>query len=138
MPFKALHKLIPTETKIDYLLSLLDGVKDIDFRKLHSAVPQMQDTPAVGTRRNSSCLGQFQTDCHPSPVLNVPGFKAAIESKDIRCVGYALSVSETPFGREICYCQKLEQAWAVSNQQRAERDLKSPASSWSSICRWRS
>ena len=48
--FQGLPHFIPTETKIDYLLSLIDaGFKDIDFGSFVSAnaVPQMQDTPQV-------------------------------------------------------------------------------------------
>ena len=111
--FQGLPHFIPTETKIDYLLSLIDaGFKDIDFGSFVSAnaVPQMQDTPqvldAIRPRRGQTRLIAI--------VPNLKGLEAAIESKDIRCIGYALSLSETFQQRN--FHQTLEQAWAVTNE----------------------
>jgi hydroxymethylglutaryl-CoA lyase len=109
--FQGLPKFIPTETKIDYLLSLIDaGFKDIDFGSFVSAkaVPQMLDTPQV-LEAIRPHLGQTRLI---AIVPNLKGLEAAIESKDIRCIGYALSVSET-FQRRNFH-QTLEQAWAVT------------------------
>ena len=111
--FQGLPHFIPTETKIDYLLSLIDaGFKDIDFGSFVSAkaVPQMQDTPQVLDAIRPR-LGQTRLI---AIVPNLKGLEAAIESKDIRCVGYALSVSETFQQRN--FHQTLEQAWAVTNE----------------------
>ena len=111
--FQGLPHFIPTETKIDYLLSLIDaGFKDIDFGSFVSskAVPQMQDTPQVLDAIRPR-LGQTRLI---AIVPNLKGLEAAIESKDIRCIGYALSVSETFQQRN--FHQTLEQAWAVTNE----------------------
>ena len=111
--FQGLPHFIPTETKIDYLLSLIDaGFKDIDFGSFVSAkaVPQMQDTPQVLDAIRPR-LGQTRLI---AIVPNLKGLEAAIESKDIRCVGYALSVSEKFQQRN--FHQTLEQAWAVTNE----------------------
>jgi hydroxymethylglutaryl-CoA lyase len=111
--FQGLPHFIPTETKIDYLLSLIDaGFNDIDFGSFVSAkaVPQMQDTPQVLDAIRPR-LGQTRLI---AIVPNLKGLEAAIESKDIRCVGYALSVSETFQQRN--FHQTLEQAWAVTNE----------------------
>jgi hydroxymethylglutaryl-CoA lyase len=109
--FQGLRHFIPTETKIDYLLSLIDaGFKDIDFGSFVSAkaVPQMQDTRQVleGVR---PYLGQTRLI---AIVPNLKGLELALESKDIRCIGYALSVSETFQQRN--FHQTSEQAWAVA------------------------
>ena len=111
--FQGLPHFIPTETKIDYLLSLIDaGFKDIDFGSFVSAnaVPQMQDTPQVLDAIRPR-LGQTRLI---AIVPNLKGLEAAIESKDIRCIGYALSLSETFQQRN--FHQTLEQAWAVTNE----------------------
>jgi hydroxymethylglutaryl-CoA lyase len=111
--FQGLPLFIPTETKIEYLLSLIDaGFKDIDFGSFVSAkaVPQMQDTPEVLDAIRPR-LGQTRLI---AIVPNLKGLEAAIESKDIRCIGYALSVSETFQQRN--FHQTLEQAWAVTTE----------------------
>jgi hydroxymethylglutaryl-CoA lyase len=111
--FQGSPHLIPTETKIDYLLSLIDaGFKDIDFGSFVSAkaVPQMRDTPQVLDAIRPR-LGQTRLI---AIVPNLKGLEAAIESKDIRCIGYPLSVSETFQQRN--FHQTLEQAWAVTGE----------------------
>lgn len=109
--FQGLQRFIPTQTKIDYLLSLIDaGFKDIDFGSFVSAkaVPQMQDTRQV-LEAVRPHLGQTRLI---AIVPNLKGLELALESKDIRCIGYALSVSETFQQRN--FHQTLEQAWAVT------------------------
>ena len=111
--FQGLPHFIPTETKIDYLLSLIDaGFRDIDFGSFVSAkaVPQMRDTPQV-LEAIRPRLGQTRLI---AIVPNLKGLEAAIESKDIRCVGFALSVSETFQQRN--FRQTLEQAWAITSE----------------------
>src|SRR4030095_11873616 len=111
--FQRLPQFIPTETKIDYLLSLIDaGFKDIDFGSFVSAkaVPQMRDTPQVLDAFRPR-LGQTRLI---AIVPNLKGLEAAIESKDIRCIGYPLSVSETFQQRN--FHQTLEQAWAATGE----------------------
>jgi hydroxymethylglutaryl-CoA lyase len=111
--FQGLPHFVPTQTKIDYLLSLIDaGFEDIDFGSFVSAkaVPQMRDTPEV-LEAIRQRLGQTRLI---AIVPNLKGLEAAIESKDIRCIGYALSVSETFQQRN--FHQTLEQAWAVTDE----------------------
>jgi hydroxymethylglutaryl-CoA lyase len=111
--FQGLQRFIPTETKIDYLLSLIDaGFKDIDFGSFVSAkaVPQMQDTRQVleGIRQR---LGQTRLI---AIVPNLRGLEAAIEARDIRFAGYAFSVSETFQHRN--FQQTQDQAWAITRE----------------------
>ena len=111
--FQGLPQFIPTETKIDYLLSLIDaGFKDIDFGSFVSAkaVPQMRDTSQV-LEAIRPRLGQTRLI---AIVPNLKGLEAAIELKDIRCIGYALSVSETFQQRN--FRQTLAQAWAIASE----------------------
>ena len=111
--FQGLQHFIPTETKIDYLLSLIDaGFKEIDFGSFVSAkaVPQMQDTRQVleGVRHR---LGQTRLI---AIVPNLKGLEAAIEARDIRFAGYAFSVSETFQQRN--FRQTRDQAWAITRE----------------------
>lgn len=111
--FQGLQRFIPTETKIDYLLSLIDaGFKQIDFGSFVSAkaVPQMQDTRQVleGVRQQ---LGQTRLI---AIVPNLKGLEAAIEARDIRFAGYAFSVSETFQQRN--FRQTRDQAWAITGE----------------------
>jgi len=111
--FQGLPLFIPTETKIDYLLSLIDaGFRHIDFGSFVSAkaVPQMRDTSRV-LEAIRPRLGQTRLI---AIVPNMRGLQAAIEAKDIRCVGFALSVSETFQLRN--FHQTLEQAWAITGE----------------------
>ena len=111
--FQGLKRFIPTETKIDYLLSLIEaGFTQIDFGSFVSAkaVPQMQDTRQVleGVRQQ---LGQTRLI---AIVPNLKGLEAAIEARDIRFAGYAFSVSETFQQRN--FRQTQEQAWAITGE----------------------
>jgi len=111
--FQGLPHFIPTETKVDYLLSLIDaGFRDIDFGSFVSAkaVPQMRDTSQV-LEAIRPRLGQTRLI---AIVPNVQGLEAALEAKDIRCAGYALSVSET--FQQQNFRQTLEQAWAITGE----------------------
>jgi hydroxymethylglutaryl-CoA lyase len=111
--FQGLPQFVPTETKIDYLFSLLDaGFTDIDFGSFVSAkaVPQMRDTAEV-LEAIRPRLGQTRLI---AIVPNVKGLEAAIASKDIRCAGFALSASETFQQRN--FRQTLEQAWAITGE----------------------
>jgi len=111
--FQGLPHFIPTETKVDYLLSLVSaGFKHIDFGSFVSAkaVPQMQDTRQV--------LEAIRPDLHQTKLIaivpNLKGLEAAIEAGDIRCAGYSLSVSEKFQQRN--FRQTLEQAWAITGE----------------------
>jgi hydroxymethylglutaryl-CoA lyase len=111
--FQGLPRFIPTEAKIDYLLSLIEaGFTRIDFGSFVSpkAVPQMQDTLQVFEAVQAH-LGK--TDLI-AIVPNLKGCEAAVRAGGIRCVGYALSVSETFQWRN--FHQTLEQAWTVVDQ----------------------
>ncbi|MSO23368.1 MAG: hydroxymethylglutaryl-CoA lyase [Acidobacteria bacterium] len=111
--FQGLPHFIPTETKIDYLLSLIDtGFRDIDFGSFVSskAVPQMRDTPQV----LEAIRPRLEQTRLIAIVPNLRGLEAAINAKDIRCAGYALSVSETFQQRN--FHQTLEQAWAIMGE----------------------
>src|SRR5262245_10280995 len=108
--FQGLPRFIPTETKADYLLSLIDaGFRDIDFGSFVSAkaVPQMQDTRRV-LEAIRPYLGQTRLI---AIVPNLKGLEAAIDAEGIRCAGFALSVSAT-FQRRN-FNQTLEQAWTL-------------------------
>lgn len=111
--FQGLPRLIPTDTKVDYFLSLIDaGFKHIDFGSFVSpkAVPQMQDTQqvleAIRPRLGQTVLIAI--------VPNVKGLEAFIQAGSIRCAGYALSVSETFQQRN--FRQTLQQAWIVVDE----------------------
>ena len=111
--FQGLPRFIPTEIKIDYLLTLLEaGFTRIDFGSFVSprAVPQMQDTRQVleGIRQH---LGQAKLI---AIVPNLKGLDSAIEAGGILCAGYALSMSET--FQEINFHQTVDQAWTVVDQ----------------------
>jgi len=111
--FQGLPQFVPTETKIDYLFSLLDaGFRDIDFGSFVSAkaVPQMRDTAEV-LEAIRPRLGQTMLI---AIVPNLKGLEAAIALKDIRCAGFALSASETFQQRN--FRQTLEQAWAITRE----------------------
>jgi hydroxymethylglutaryl-CoA lyase len=111
--FQGLPGFIPTETKAAYLLSLIEaGFTRIDFGSFVSpkAVPQMRDTRQVleavrAHARNISLI---------AIVPNLRGMNDAIEAGDIRCVGYALSVSEAFQLRN--FRQSLDQAWQTVDQ----------------------
>ena len=126
--FQGLQHFIPTETKIDYLLSLIDaGFKEIDFGSFVSAkaVPQMQDTRQVleGVRQR---LGQTKLI---AIVPNLKGLEAAIEARDIRFAGYAFSVSETFQQRN--FRQTRDQAWAITREL---LNARASRMAWSWLC----
>lgn len=115
--FQGLSHFIPTETKIDYLLSLIDaGFRRIDFGSFVSpkAVPQMRDTRQVCEAIRPH-LGNVELI---AIVPNLRGLEAAIKVGGIHCAGYALSVSETFQQRN--FHQTLDEAWLVV-EQLAER-----------------
>src|SRR5687768_9715633 len=111
--FQGLQRFIPTETKIDYLLSLIDaGFKQIDFGSFVSAnaVIQMQDTRQV-------LVGVRQRHGQTRLIAIVPylkGLESAIEDRDIRFAGYAFTVSKTFQQRNFRKTQ--EQAWAITGE----------------------
>jgi hydroxymethylglutaryl-CoA lyase len=111
--FQGLPRFIPTETKADYLLSLIEaGFTRIDFGSFvsHKAVPQMQDTRQV-LEAIRPHLGGVELI---AVVPNLKGIQAAIDASSIHCAGYVLSVSETFQQRN--FHQTQEQAWAVVDQ----------------------
>ncbi len=111
--FQGLPGLIPTQTKVAYLESLIEaGFSHIDFGSFVSpkAVPQMQDTRQV----LDAIRHQLKNTSLIAIVPNLQGLEAAIQAGDIRCAGFSLSVSETFQKRN--FHQTLEQAWTVVNQ----------------------
>ena len=111
--FQGLPRFIPTETKADYLLSLIEaGFTRIDFGSFVSpkAVPQMQDTRQV-LETIRPHLGSAELI---AVVPNLKGIEAAIDASSIHCAGYVLSVSETFQQRN--FHQTQEQAWIVVDQ----------------------
>ncbi|MBM3801551.1 MAG: hydroxymethylglutaryl-CoA lyase [Acidimicrobiia bacterium] len=113
--FQGLPQFIPTETKADYLLALIDaGFSEIDFGSFVSprAVPQMRDTAQVLDRVRAR-LGRTQLI---AIVPNETGLAAAIGARDIRCAGFSLSVSETFQQRN--FRQTLAQAWKMTSDLR--------------------
>jgi hydroxymethylglutaryl-CoA lyase len=108
--FQGLPRFIPTETKADYLLSLIEaGFTRIDFGSFVSpeAVPQMQDTRQV-LETIRPHLGSVELI---AVVPNLKGIQAAIDARSIQCAGYVLSASETFQLRN--FRQTHDQAWTL-------------------------
>jgi len=108
--FQGLPQFIPTETKIDYLLSLMEaGFSHIDFGSFVSprAVPQMQDTQQV-----LDALRPYLKETYLIAIIpNLKGLERVIQAGGIRCAGYPLSISSTFQQRNLH--QDLEQSWKV-------------------------
>ncbi|WP_242927228.1 hydroxymethylglutaryl-CoA lyase [Pontibacter vulgaris] len=91
---QGLKEFIPTETKIDYINTLLQvGFDTIDFGSFVSpkAMPQMVDTAEV--------LANLDLKTTSSKLLaiiaNIRGAEEAAQHKEITYLGFPLSVSET-------------------------------------------
>ncbi|MEZ5172133.1 MAG: hydroxymethylglutaryl-CoA lyase [Bacteroidia bacterium] len=91
---QGIHQFIPTETKIDYLKSLIDaGFPMIDAGSFVSpkAIPQMADSnevfDAIGEIKNETKLLAI--------VANPRGAADAVAHDNISFLGYPFSVSET-------------------------------------------
>jgi len=108
--FQGLPHFIPTQTKIDYLLSLIEaGFSHIDFGSFVSprAVPQMQDT-----RQVFDALRPYLKETYLIAIIpNLKGLEKVIQAGGIRCAGYPLSISNTFQQRNLH--QDLEQSWKV-------------------------
>ncbi len=113
--FQGLPRFIPTQVKIDYLISLFGaGFRHIDFGSFVSprAVPQMQDTGQV-----VAALEPHLKDITLIAIIpNLKGLERAVQAGGIRAVGYPLSVSETFQERNLN--QDLEEAWRVVDDLR--------------------
>ncbi len=108
--FQGLPRFIPTEIKIQYMLSLIEaGFRRIDFGSFVSpkAVPQLRDTNQVFQAIQPHLGGTYLIAIIP----NVMGIEEVIQSGGIRCAGYPLSVSETFQQRNLR--QNFDQAWRV-------------------------
>tara|TARA_R100000935_G_scaffold1439_1_gene4596 strand:+ start:154152 stop:155015 length:864 start_codon:yes stop_codon:yes gene_type:complete len=84
---------IPTETKVQYIQSLLRcGFDTIDFGSFVSskAIPQMQDTAEVLSKLD---LGATESKLL-AIVANVRGAEAALKHPEIQYLGYPFSISE--------------------------------------------
>ncbi|MEZ4912045.1 MAG: hydroxymethylglutaryl-CoA lyase [Saprospiraceae bacterium] len=91
---QGLHNFIPTESKAEYINSLLKvGYDTIDFGSFVSpkAIPQMRDTAEV--------LSMLQLENTTSKLLaiiaNIRGAEDAIQFDEISYLGYPFSISET-------------------------------------------
>lgn len=91
---QGIHRFIPTERKVSYINSLLKvGFDTIDFGSFVSpkAIPQMRDTPEV--------LDQLELENGHSDLLaivaNLRGTQQASAYKQIKFLGFPLSLSET-------------------------------------------
>ncbi len=91
---QGIKEFIPTETKVNYISSLLKvGFDTIDFGSFVSpkAIPQMQDTAAV--------LKQLNLAGTKSKLLaiiaNTRGAEDACAFDEISCLGFPFSISET-------------------------------------------
>jgi hydroxymethylglutaryl-CoA lyase len=108
--FQGLPHFIPTQTKIDYLLCLIEaGFTRIDFGSFVSprVVPQMRDT-----RQVLEAVQPFLNNTYLIAIIpNRQGLENAVQAGGARCVGYPLSVSQT-FQRRNLH-QDLEQSWKV-------------------------
>jgi len=113
--FQGLPRFIPTQEKIDYLISLFEaGFKHIDFGSFVSAqaVPQMQDTEQV-----VAALKPHLKDITLIAIIpNLKGLERAVRAGGIGAVGFPLSVSETFQERNLN--QDLEKAWKLIDDLR--------------------
>lgn len=117
--FQGLPHFIPTETKVQHLLVLIEaGFPHIDFGSFVSprAVPQMQDTQQVFEAVRPRLKDTYLIAVVP----NVTGIERAIRCEGIRCVGYPLSLSET-FQRRNLH-QDLDQAWCLLEEMTGRAD----------------
>ncbi len=90
---QGIHEFIPTESKIDYLNTLLRiGFDTLDFGSFVSpkAIPQMRDTAEVFTNLD---LDGVNTKLL-AIVANVRGAEDACKFKEINYLGFPLSASE--------------------------------------------
>jgi len=111
--FQGLPQFIPTQTKIDYLLCLIEaGFTRIDFGSFVSprVVPQMRDT-----RQVLEAIQPFLNNTYLIAIIpNRQGLENAVQAGGARCVGYPLSVSQTFQQRNLH--QDLEQSWKVVDE----------------------
>ena len=110
---QGLPQFIPTQTKIKYLLSLIEaGFTRIDFGSFVSpkVVPQMRDTREVF----EAIQPQLKESYLIVIVPNLKGLEMAINVGGIHCAGFPLSVSETFQQRNVR--QSFEQAWRVVDE----------------------
>jgi hydroxymethylglutaryl-CoA lyase len=91
---QGLHDFIPTQTKIDYINTLLAvGFDTIDFGSFVSpkAIPQLQDTKQV--------LASLDLSKTKSKLLaivaNLRGAQEAVRFNEIQYIGFPFSISET-------------------------------------------
>lgn len=91
---QGMDTFIPTETKVNYLNTLLRvGFDTLDFGSFVSpkAIPQLRDTAEVLTKLN---LSETHTKLL-AIVANVRGAQDAAQHSAIRYLGFPLSISET-------------------------------------------
>ncbi|NOT36714.1 MAG: hydroxymethylglutaryl-CoA lyase [Saprospiraceae bacterium] len=85
---------IPTETKIQYLKTLMDvGFDTIDFGSFVSAkaIPQMADTHEL-----TKAVSTYHSDTNLLAIIaNLRGAEEAVQYKHIQYLGFPFSVSET-------------------------------------------
>ncbi len=90
---QGIHEFIPTESKIEYLNSLLRvGFDRLDFGSFVSpkAIPQLRDTTEVLEKL------EWDTDTELLAIVaNVRGAEEASSHKKIKLLGFPFSVSET-------------------------------------------
>lgn len=91
---QGLHHFIPTETKIDYLNTLLGvGFDVLDFGSFVSpkAIPQLRDTTEVlaGLDLKNTATRLLAI------VANLRGAETAVAYPEITCIGFPFSISET-------------------------------------------
>lgn len=91
---QGLHHFIPTETKIDYLNTLLGvGFDVLDFGSFVSpkAIPQLRDTAEVlaGLDLKNTATRLLAI------VANLRGAETAVAYPEIACIGFPFSISET-------------------------------------------
>jgi hydroxymethylglutaryl-CoA lyase len=90
---QGLAHFVPTETKVNYINSLLKvGFNRIDFGSFVSpkAIPQLRDTAEV--------IGKLELENTNSALLaiiaNLRGAEQAVEFEEIQFIGFPLSISE--------------------------------------------
>jgi hydroxymethylglutaryl-CoA lyase len=91
---QGITEFIPTETKVQYLNTLLQvGFDSLDFGSFVSpkAIPQLRDTEEVLAQLD---LANTQTKLL-AIIANLRGAEQAVSHKEIRYIGFPLSLSET-------------------------------------------
>ncbi|WP_052326722.1 hydroxymethylglutaryl-CoA lyase [Deinococcus peraridilitoris] len=120
--WQGLHRPIPLQSKIDYLLALLEaGFTHLDLGSFVSpkAVPQLADTGQVLAALPSPRPGRAdeETRDYLCIIANARGLESAAQEEKVTSVGYPLSVSDAFQRRNTG--KSLEESWPLLAELRA-------------------